>query len=153
MIVDSLKNYKLYSGIHQDWEKAFLAVLHYLSEPIPKSDRISVNRDGIEMLILKYKTKAFAERKYEIHKKNIDIQFLVKGKETIYFAKSEGLETVEPYSEAEDKVYLADSPCPSPLNLVTDDFAVFMPGEAHKTQCVWDDSLDTLKIIVKLPVK
>ena len=152
MILDSLNNYQIYNGIHKDWEKAFKVISDYLSKPIPEGDNVSVEQDGIKMVMQTYKTRAANEKKYEGHKKNIDIQFLVKGKEIIYYANSKGLDVIVPYSEERDHMSFADSDYASPLHLVPNCFAVFMPGEAHKTQCVWDEVVDAVKIIVKLPI-
>ena len=153
MILDSMENYKLYSSLHKDWDKAFKVISDCLSKPIPGDKSVRVEQDGIKMVMQTYKTMAFEEKKYEGHKYNIDIQFLVKGKEIIYYADSKGIDVIVPFSEERDHMSFADSPNASPIHLVPNTFAVFFPGEAHKTQCVWGEVVDAVKIIVKLQVK
>ena len=151
MIVDVVDNYKSYSGFHKDWNKAFRIILEYLSKPIPEGDNVGLEQDGIKLVMQTYRTKAFEEKGFEGHKKNIDIQFLVKGREIIYYANGKDLEVAKPYNEERDHMGFADGRHASPVHLVPNSFAVFLPGEAHKPQCVWEEYVDAVKIIVKLP--
>jgi YhcH/YjgK/YiaL family protein len=152
MIADILENYKLYSSIHKDWDKAFALITDWLSKPIPEGANVKTEQDGIKFVMQTYKTVPEESKKFEGHRKNIDIQFLVKGKEIIYWANNKGSDVIVPYSEERDHMSYANSDSASPIHLLPKTFAVFFPGDAHKTQCAWGDSVDSVKIIVKLAI-
>jgi len=152
MIVDKLENYKRYSYLHKDWDKAFSVIEDWLSKPIPEGANVETMEDGIKLVMQTYKTIEPEEKKYEGHKKCIDIQFIVKGHETIYYADGNIMEIFTPYSESRDHMQFADSDDYTPVQLGEMCFAVFYPMEAHKTQCKWNETVDAIKIIAKLPV-
>jgi len=152
MIADIFDNHKLYSSIHRDWDRAFAAITELLSRPISEGTNVSMEDRGIRLLIQSYKTVAPGTKKFESHKKNIDIQFMVKGKEIIYWANTGDLELVDPYSEEQDYMGFGNSDRASPIHLAPNSFAVFFPGDGHKPQCQWGESAGVIKIVVKLAV-
>ena len=152
MIADNYQNYKLYSGIHKDWDKAFAVISDWLSKPIPEGANVSLEQDGVKLVMQTYKTVPVETKKFEGHKRVIDIQFMVEGKEIIYYANNRNLEIVVPYSEERDHMSFGDSDAASPIHLLPRDFAVFFPEDGHKTQCIWGESCDAIKIIAKLPL-
>jgi len=152
MIADVYENYKLYSSVHKDWDKAFAVIEEWLSKPIPEGANVSLEDDGIKLVMQTYKTVPETEKKFEGHRKNIDIQFMVEGKEIIYYANNKDLEVVVPYSEERDHMSFGDSPAKSPIHLSPRTFAVFFPDDGHKTQIQWGESCDAIKIIAKLAI-
>jgi YhcH/YjgK/YiaL family protein len=152
MIADIFENYKLYSSIHKDWDKAFAVITDWLSKPIPEGANVSLEDKGLKLVMQTYKTVPEESKKFEGHKKNIDIQFMVKGKEIIYWANNKNLEIVVPYSEERDHMSFGNTDGASPIHLVPNSFAVFFPGDGHKTQCQWGESVDAIKIIAKLAI-
>ena len=80
MIADAFENRGFYAGMHKDLGRGFAAVEKCLGE-----------LDGLPVVVQHYRTRDFSERKFEGHKKCIDIQYMVRGKETIYWANTEGL--------------------------------------------------------------
>lgn len=152
MIADALEHYKKYSGIHKDWDKAFETIQEWLSKPIPEGANVSVTSNGIKMVMQTYRTVPPESKKFEGHKRCVDIQFMVKGKETIYWAKSENMSVCVPYNEERDHMSFDHTENCSPLHLTENSFAVFFPTDGHKTQCEWDGPEDAVKIIVKLPL-
>ena len=152
MIADVYENYKLYSSVHKDWDKAFAVIKEWLSMPIPEGANVSLEQDGLKLVMQTYKTVPASSKKFEGHRRNIDIQFMVEGKEIIYYANNKDLEVVVPYSQERDHMSFGDSPGASPIHLLPRSFAVFFPDDGHKTQIQWGESCDAIKIIAKLPI-
>lgn len=152
MIADVLSNSHLYSNIHKDWDRAFDIIRDWLSKPIPDGANVQIDAKDIKIVMQTYKTVKPESKKFEGHKKCIDIQFMVKGKETIYWANNSLMSVIVPYSEERDHMSFDNTDNCSPIHLDANSFAVFFPSDAHKTQCVWDEVYDAVKIIVKLPL-
>lgn len=152
MIADTYENRFKYSSIHPDWDKAFGIIEKLVENPIPEGANIKQVMDGMQLRLQTYETKNEDEKQYEAHCKCVDIQYVVEGKETIYWTKTDGLEVSVPYSEERDHMSLKDSGEGSPLQLKRGYFAVFFPGDAHKTQCRWGEKENVVKIIMKLPL-
>ncbi|MDR2933569.1 MAG: YhcH/YjgK/YiaL family protein [Oscillospiraceae bacterium] len=150
MIADVFHNYKLYSGIHKDWDRAFELIDEWRKKDIPAGENVGMEMDGFKIVMQTYKTVPEETKKYEGHKKCIDIQFMVKGHETIYWAHNEKLPVAIPYSDERDHMSFENTPMNSPIRLEKDYFAVFFPSDGHKTQCEWNGITDAVKIIVKL---
>ena len=152
MIADVFENYRLYSSIHKDWDKAFLVIAEWLSKPIPEGANVSLEDKGLKLVMQTYKSVPEGSKKFEGHRKNIDIQFLVKGKEIIYWKNIKGLDVIVPYSDERDHMSYGNTDGASPIHLIPHTFAVFFPGDAHKTQCQWGECVDAIKIIAKLAI-
>ena len=69
--------------------------------------------------------------KLEIHRKFIDIQYLLSGRETLIWAPMKGLAVHTPYDEEKDYSFLIPPESVSRLDLCPGAFAVFFPGDAH----------------------
>jgi biofilm protein TabA len=149
MIADVLKNYKIYLGMHDNLEEGFKALEKCLKKPLP-AENCRMEVDGLQVVVQYYKTKDFSEKKFEGHRKCIDIQYIVDGRETIYWANTTGLVPCTEYSEERDHLSYADGDSSSPIRLKNGLFAIFLPDDAHKTGCLWDASSDVVKLIVKV---
>lgn len=152
MILDTFENAGRYAAIHPDWARAFAIIKKVTSGPIPEGENVVNVIEGLKVVTQTYRTKQACEKKYEGHRHCIDIQFMVRGRETIYWADSDGLSVCVPYSEERDHMSFDNTDNHSPLHLVAGTFAAFLPGDAHKTQCTWGDVEDAVKLIIKLPV-
>lgn len=152
MVADTLKNYVLYAKLNPLLEAGFQAIEACLSQPLPtKNQTIRVN--NLDVVVQHYRSKDPSEKKYEGHRKNLDIQFIVSGKEMIYRENAEKLDPCTEYSPERDHLSFSDGVGPSALRLGSGDFAIFYPGDAHKTGCVWDEPCDVVKLIVKIPLE
>lgn len=152
MIADTLSNYKLYTGAHPDLERGFRAIETCLGEVLPEGNqRVQVN--GLTVVVQHYESKDPSEKKYEGHKKCIDIQYIVDGRETIYWAHAGGLAPCTEYNAERDHLNYADSDANSPIRLAGGQFAIFFPDDAHKTGCVWGWAQPIAKLIVKIPLR
>lgn len=148
MIKAKLENSKKYSKIHPDFERAFQA----LSEIAKKFKVENIEENGVRYLCQTYKTAPAGEKKSEVHRKFIDIQFLAKGEEKIHFGARDGLEVSEPYDSEKDAEFLKGEMAEFCV-LHAGEFAVFFPEDAHQPGCIAGSGpCEVRKVVVKIPV-
>ena len=88
---------------------------------------------------------------YEAHRRYIDLQYLVEGRETIYWRPVERLDSGGGLRIGPDIVFFRDA-AGSALLLEPGLFVVFYPDDAHKPGCHTDVPEQVRKIVVKILV-
>lgn len=149
MIKAKLSNSKKYSEIHSRFERAF----EVLTE-IAKNFKVeNIEENGVRYLCQVYKTAPVAEKKSEVHRKFIDIQFLASGVEKINFGANGDFEITEPYNDENDAEFLK-GPLPETCILNAGEFAIFFPEDAHQPGCIANtEPCEVQKVVVKIPVE
>ena len=90
---------------------------------------------------------------FEAHRKNIDIQYLLKGEERIACMPIEKLTETEPYSEEKDAAfYDADGVMAQTMTMGGGYFAIFFPQDGHMPQLCVDVSRMVNKVVVKVAI-
>lgn len=150
MIIDSLENAKNYYGVHSLFASAF--------DYIRKTDLISIETgkfdiDGDQLKgILSDKNGVSKEEslsKFECHDRNIDIQFCIRGKETIGWKPRQ--KCVSPkgdYNAEKDVRFFNDAP-DTFFQLTDGQFAIFFPDDVHAPM-IGDQEIRKLVIKVKI---
>ena len=133
------------------WDKAFLFLRdHDLSSLELKKYEI----DGADLYapLSEYMSKNEEDAKYEAHRKYIDIQYVVSGKELIGVAPiSQIKDILEPYSEEKDVMFMT-------VNQVTnyqaqpDRFFIFFPEDLHRPGLKDGENTLVRKVVVKVKV-
>lgn len=109
--------------------------------------------EGVTAIIKEtYLTEPREERKFEIHRKHFDIQYIVEGQEFIGTVFVEDLEQDGEYDEKEDIVFFKEPEKSGGLVLREGDMAVFSPEDAHKPGCFMDKQEAVRKIVIKIAV-
>lgn len=131
MVYDSIKNAKLYYGIHPDIE----AGLKYLEQLTPDIEigEYSVN-DNVKAIVSEYETVETFERGFEAHKYVIDIQFPIIGRERIKWSYVEGMEINIPYEEEKDRTFYKKPNSTTHVDIGDGFFAIMFPDDAHSPQ-------------------
>ena len=90
---------------------------------------------------------------FEGHRKYIDIQCVIEGKETIYWTPTQHLTPTIPYDDAKD-IWFSHSPRNDATEVVLSlgNLAVFFPEDAHATRQASGQPSQVRKIIVKVAV-
>jgi len=149
MIIDTLKNASKYFNVHPLFAKAF--------EYINKTDwsKTEVGKyditDGLKAIISNGlgKTKEASIAKFECHNKNIDIQFCIKGNETIGWKPREKCVIANGgYNEEKDVQYYGDAP-DMYFQLTDGQFAIFFPEDVHAPM-IGESEIKKLVIKVKI---
>ena len=153
MIFDKIENLPLYAGIIPGADK----VIRFLAECAKKAPETGKHElDGKKLFVnvQEYAPKTFNGDKLEYHRDYIDIQLLLSGSETLYYAPLDGLETVMPYTPEKDCGF-SRLPAPgagTPVALRPGNFVVLFPEEGHLPG-VGDPETEVVKAVVKIAVK
>ena len=150
MIFDHLSNISLYRTLSPDIS-AGLTYLHQLSPDIaPGTYQITPR---VKAIVSEYETKVKNEVGFEAHRKNIDIQYLLKGEERIACMPIEKLTETEHYSEEKDAAfYAAEGVEAQTMTIGGGYFAIFFPQDGHMPQLCVDEPEMVKKVVVKVAV-
>lgn len=150
MIFDRIANHTRYKGLGSKIEKA----LEYLTDTdfaALEDGKHPIEGDTIYAMLMSYDTEPESVRSFEAHRKYIDVQCILSGREIIYWAPLEELSPKGEYSDEKDIVFLSGD-ARARLQLTPGSFAVFYPEDAHKPNCAWDGSERVRKVVVKVRI-
>ncbi|MBQ7500254.1 MAG: YhcH/YjgK/YiaL family protein [Clostridia bacterium] len=114
--------------------------------------RHDINGDELYVSVQSYDTVAYDKKDFENHKKYIDIQYIVSGKEDIYVCGKSDMTVVKEYDGAGDYELLKenDPGAVSSVTLSSGDFLVLYPDEPHKPGISADGLESVKKIVIKV---
>lgn len=148
MIYDNIYNLETYAGISDDirigleWlrdVKPEVGVGVYELSPCAKA------------IISEYTTKHENEYGYEAHRKFIDIQYLISGKEKVDCLPLEYLKETRAYTVENDAAFYKEAGVkPLELLLGNDFFAIFFPQDGHMPQLCIDEPEFVKKVVIKI---
>ena len=148
MIIDTLSNVDKYFSLNP----RFAAAFSYLGKPlVRRMDSVREELDGDRLIALVSRKigKQQNEAKLEVHRKYIDIQFVLQGIDTMgWKPASDCSEVLAPYDEEKDIGFFADEPsmwCP----VHAGSYAIFFPEDAHAPMV---SNGEIHKIILKVAV-
>ena len=151
MIYDNIKNYKLYTGLGPDFKEAFDFIVNNNNFKKSPPGRYDMN-NGLYYMIQNYETKPESEGFFETHRKYIDLQYVLSGKERHDFAHFSALELKTPYDAEKDILVYGGKGCT--LILEEGFFVVYYPEDAHMPNLrTGVDSQKMIKMVVKIPVR
>lgn len=151
MIVDRLENCEYYLKGNENYAKAFEFIRNFIKKELP-AGRYEIDGDNVYAMVQTYTTQPGSEKKWEAHKKYIDIQFVAKGREIIGWAPVNRLNPCGEYSDEKDFVLLEEQEEETQVMLDEGFFAVLFPEDAHKPGCSWKADEDVVKIVAKVKV-
>jgi len=131
MIIDTLSNASKYFSVHPLFARAFEYI--HQTDLANAADGKSDIAEGLKAIISKApgKTKEASLTKFECHDKNIDIQFCIKGLETIGWKPREKCITPNgDYNTEKDVRFFSDAP-DTFFQLIDWQFAIFFPEDVH----------------------
>jgi YhcH/YjgK/YiaL family protein len=150
MIFDSINNLKLYTGLGSDFKAVcdFVAGKDFEKMAAARYDFVN----GIYYTVQNYKTRSESEALFETHRKYIDLQYMVKGRERHYVTHVSALKPNGEYNEERDMDFYdgeGDS-----LVLKTGFFVIYFPDDGHKPNIsLAKDPENIIKVVFKIPVR
>lgn len=153
MIFDSLNNFMRYGKLAPAaWEK----ILKFLRSCTPETPagRYEIDGDRIYASLQGYETHEADPDKLEIHRKYVDIQLLLAGKESILCRPVDDLKETVPYDGGKDiAFYRTEAGNSVTVTLEPGKFAVFFPEEGHMPglSCAGTGE-NVVKVVVKIAV-
>ena len=133
------------------WEKAFRFLKdNDLSKLEVK--RYDIDDDNLYATVSEYTTKNEETTNFEAHRKYIDIQYVISGKEIMNIAPIASVkDVITPYDETKDIEFVTVS---KKVNYLAsqDNFFIFFPDDAHRPGLKVEVNLPVRKIVIKLKV-
>jgi biofilm protein TabA len=150
MILDIISNRRRYGDLGSAVEKAteYLANTDFTAL---EDGKHPIDGEAIFALVSTYETEPESARSFEAHRKYIDIQYLLSGREIIHWAAVQELTPAGEYSAEKDIVFLSGD-SRAHLRFTPGTFALFYPEDAHKPNCAWDEPEAARKVVVKVRV-
>ena len=149
MIYDTLNNIAFYKGLSPDIYEG-LKFLQQVSPDIAVGTyQLTPN---VKAIVSEYTTKEVNENGYEAHRLNIDIQYLLQGKEKIACLPLEELSETKPHNEETDAAFYkaVSDHSPSTLDLRPGYFAIFFPQDGHMPCLSVNEPEKVKKVVVKV---
>ena len=123
---------------------------------VNKADSAAVGKyeleNGAYISVQEYTTKARSEAKYEAHKKFIDVQLILSGKELIAVTPIEKMELKDEYNEIKDVMFYHHNDECTDYLLEAGDFLILYPQDVHMPGVCVNEKSPVRKIVVKVPV-
>jgi biofilm protein TabA len=147
--VDQIEFAKQYHKNKAEWDKAF-AFLRDTDLNTVKPGKYLVSGDDVYAIITEAPSKTFEQSAWESHRKYIDLQYVIKGKEKIGVAALSTATVTKPYDEtkdvanytAEGKYYIAEPGT----------FFLFFPGDVHRPNIKVDGYDVVKKLVIKIRI-
>jgi biofilm protein TabA len=150
MIADTLDNAALHAPAHPLFARAFAYLARF--DPATPDGAYPLG-DGSEARVMSYLTKSTDEVRWESHRRFIDIQYVVSGRETILRAPTAELSGATSYDGTQDVMFYAAATGPvDSLTVNAGAFALFFPHDGHRPSIAVSSPEQVRKIVVKVPV-
>ncbi len=148
MILDLLANHTCYHPLHPRLQAAF-AWLAAQDWATVADGTVVIAGEDLRAIIESGTTAAPATRKFESHRRHLDIQYVISGGERMGWCPAAGVAAGE---QAGPDLWFHPEPQASQQICVTPGhFAIFAPLEAHKPCCLLGDRPATFrKCVVKV---
>lgn len=149
MVLDTFINREKYFKMDAKFEKAFA----FLEDSIGKNlspGKYEIEGDEIFASVQEYETSD--EGGWEAHRKYIDIQFVLEGKEIIEWGNIERLSENSVYHEENDFLECDFEKGETKCKLEQNDFMILWPEDIHKPKCIYEQKCNVRKIVVKVAV-
>jgi YhcH/YjgK/YiaL family protein len=115
--------------------------------------RMDIDGDRLFASVATYETGSREDRRFEAHRKYIDVQVVLEGEEAIDVSLDRDLPTLEAYDEERDVMFLEPPPRFASLAMRPGWFAVFYPHDIHRPGCHLRTRVRVRKIVMKAAVE
>lgn len=149
MILDHLDNALIYTGLGKRITVG-LALLNEDSVRNAAPGKYEVDGKNLFYNVDEYETQPIEQGQFEIHRKYLDIQYIVAGEECIGVAPLERLTEETPYDVETDLAFYKYESTMSKLTLERGMFTIFWPNEPHMPGRSIDRAGKVKKIVVKV---
>lgn len=105
---------------------------------LPPGD-IPIDGDELYVKVLSYEPKPAAENFFETHRRYMDVQLVLRGREVMELSPTAALSEHNAYDDDGDYQFFNASDGISRVTVGAKEFTVFFPGEAHKPGCRADE--------------
>ncbi len=152
MIFDKVSNHLLYP-LGAAWLEAFL----FLQTATPElaDGKHQLRGNDLFAIVMGYQTQPVETSELEAHRRYLDIQMLLAGREGVACHEVSELQVIQPYDPATDaELYQVPPVAPARLILKPGDFLAFFPHDAHMPCLMLDQGPENVrKVVIKVAVE
>ncbi|MCE9685763.1 YhcH/YjgK/YiaL family protein [Shewanella sp. AS16] len=153
MLVDTLGNRHFYTSLHPRLARA---LAHLAATDFGKLEAGSYPLEGEDIFVIvnDYETKPRDTEPFEVHRKYIDVQYVVSGEEEFGYLPLAQQTPSKPYFEKHDYAefdYESNRSDASYIKLKAGMFALFFPGDIHMPG-TGDTPTSVRKVVIKVRV-
>lgn len=149
MILDTMKNKELYYKLGEGFKKGFEFIEKCKAEGI-EVGKYEIDGKNVFANVQEYNSKE--EAKFESHDNYIDVQYILKGNEMMYWEARNKCEEMIEYNPEKDVTFYKDTEEAVALIVNEDEYAIFFPEDVHKPGMKIKESLPVKKIILKVHI-
>lgn len=146
MIIDKLENFNRYNSVHPLFNMVLNVLNNFKNIEFGK-EKIMIKEEDLYVIPFKPGNSNAINPKLEIHRKYIDIHFIISGTETCGWKPGENCSSPEgDFNYKDDYILFADLDYQR-IVLQEKSFIIFFPGEAH-VPCI--ETKELQKFILKV---
>ena len=152
MIVDNIKNSDTYKYLGDSFIKATEFINKAVNENLPVG-KYEIDGDKLYAMVQSYTSNAADDGLFEAHKKYIDVQYIISGKEQIFATDVENTQIEKEYNPEIDALLSKAKDDYTVIVMSSGDFAVFYPQDAHRPGVAYNKTPSQInKIVVKIKI-
>ncbi|MEE1246034.1 MAG: YhcH/YjgK/YiaL family protein [Acutalibacteraceae bacterium] len=148
MIVTDYRNLEFYSEVPH--AKEVIDFIDGFKKTEMKPGRYDILGDELFAAVSRYDTEPREDRRFESHRKYIDIQIVLDGNEELDWAETSSLEMTDNGFERGDDIAFYDGETLSTVILGKEQCAVLFPEDGHRPNVMHKEIENVLKIVFKI---
>ncbi|MGN0548405.1 MAG: YhcH/YjgK/YiaL family protein [Acutalibacteraceae bacterium] len=148
MIVTDYRNLEFYSEVPH--AKEVIDFIDGFKKTEMKTGRYDILGDELFAAVSRYDTEPREDRRFESHRKYIDIQIVLDGKEELDWAETSSLKMTDNGFERGDDIAFYDGEALSTVILSSAQCAVLFPEDGHRPNVMHKEIENVLKIVFKI---
>ena len=149
MIIDKIFNLDRYLCLHPDFIKV-KEVVEKFSDPTLEPGKYPIDGDRVFAVVQGYDTKEAQPDKFENHRKYIDIQYVIRGKEAFNCTKVSECTVTQEFDEKIDAALYTCEGMRTHVEAGDGDFVIFYPQDVHNPGVKYGDGIKIKKAIAKV---
>lgn len=137
------------------YPKVLQEVISYVKENFKEiqnmeNGRYEIDGDNIFMQVMDAQTQSLEERKIESHRKYIDVQVVLRGKEILGFGIADANVEIEEEIEEKDIIFYKALENETFIKATEGCFNIFFPEDLHRPGVLYDEAGMIKKAVVKV---
>jgi YhcH/YjgK/YiaL family protein len=150
MILDSLSQWERYAQGMPSLRQGFEFIAAQAGATLAEG-RHEIDGERAFAIVARYETRDYESAEPEAHRRYLDIQYLIAGRETIYWTPlAEAGPVTVPYDGERDLMFFARNDQARPIELSAGHFTIFFPEDAHEPNCHAGPPGPVHKVVVKI---
>ena len=150
MIIGRIHRITNYYGLMPEIGEAVEFALSLTKKPAGRYEYDRFPEGKVYVLIQEGATQPYESGKAEAHRRYLDVQFLLEGKETVYYADIESMKEAVPYDEAKDIAFYEAGG--QPARIEEGMFYAAFPHDGHMPCRDLDGTQNYRKIVLKIRI-